>query len=110
MIIAPGKRSAARGYGRKMISSFFPSGLALLWRAKPEGTKEAGWGGRLPRAAASAALPGAILLPPLRGSGKANQHPAANPAMSILFHVRRNWRGVAEVQRSVARAFPNKVL
>jgi len=28
MIIAPGKRSAARGYGRKMISSFFPSGLA----------------------------------------------------------------------------------
>jgi hypothetical protein len=67
MTIAPGKRSAARGYGRKMISSFFPSGLAPLWRAKPEGKKR-GWGsGPLPRAAASAALPGAIIMPPLRG-------------------------------------------
>ena len=28
MIIAPGKRSAARGYRHKMNSSFFPSGLA----------------------------------------------------------------------------------
>jgi len=53
MIIAPGKQSAARGYGRKMISSFFPSGLARLRRAKPEGKKEAGWEGSLPRAAAS---------------------------------------------------------
>jgi len=53
MIIAPGKQSAARGYGRKMISSFF----LLVWRAwrraKPEGKKEAGWEGFLPRAAAS---------------------------------------------------------
>jgi hypothetical protein len=31
-----------------MISSFFPSGLALIQRAKPEGRKEAGWGGVLP--------------------------------------------------------------
>jgi hypothetical protein len=57
MIIAPGKRSAARGYGRKMISSFFPSGWAPRRRAQPEGKKEGGWGGVLPRAAASAALP-----------------------------------------------------
>ena len=65
MTIAPGKRSAARGYGRKMISSFFPSGLARLRRAKPEGKKEAGWGGVLPRAAASAALLGYLLAAPL---------------------------------------------
>ena len=34
-VIAPGKRSPARGYGPKMISSFFPSGLARQKRAKP---------------------------------------------------------------------------
>ena len=67
MIIAPGKRSAARGYGRKMIASFFPSGLARLRRAKPEGKKEIGWGGSLPGAAAAAALPRAIIMPPLAG-------------------------------------------
>jgi len=44
MIIAQGKRSAALGSGRKMIPSFFPSGLARQRRAKPEGKKEAGWG------------------------------------------------------------------
>ena len=81
MIIAPGKQSAARGYGRKMISSFFPSGLARRRRAKPEGKKEAGWEGSLPRAAASrlhpitarqaAALPGAIIAaPPGLGKGE----------------------------------------
>jgi len=79
MIIAPGKQSAARGYGRKMISSFFPSGLARLRRAKPEGKKEAGWEGSSPRAAASAALPGAIIMPPLRGSGEANPRKSVNP-------------------------------
>jgi hypothetical protein len=68
MIIAQGKRSAALGYGGKMISSFFPSGLARWRRAKPEGKKEIGWGGPLPRAAASAALPWASIRPPLRGS------------------------------------------
>jgi hypothetical protein len=72
MIIAQGKRSAALGCGPKMISSFFPSGLASLRPAKPEGKKEAGWAGLLPRAAASAALPWAIIRPPLRGSGMAN--------------------------------------
>ena len=40
--VAEGKRSAALGYGLKMISSFFPSGLAPLRRAKPEGKKEVG--------------------------------------------------------------------
>src|SRR5215471_20838522 len=40
-IVAQGKRSAALGYRRKMIS-FFPSGLARVWRAKPEGKKEVG--------------------------------------------------------------------
>jgi hypothetical protein len=50
LIIAQGKRSAALGDGRKMISSFFPSGLARRRRAKPEGKKEAGWGGSLPNA------------------------------------------------------------
>jgi len=72
-IIAQGKRSAALGCVPEMISSFFPSGLARLWRAKPEGKKEVGWGGVLPRAAASAALPWAIIRPPRWGSGKANQ-------------------------------------
>jgi hypothetical protein len=52
-IIAQGKRSAALGYRRRMIPSFFPSGFARPWRAKPEGKKEVGWGGSLPRAAAS---------------------------------------------------------
>ena len=46
MIIAPGKRSAARGYGRKMISSFF----LLVWRAsgraKPEEKRRLGDGAK----------------------------------------------------------------
>jgi hypothetical protein len=82
-MIAQGERSAALGCGRKMIPSFFPSGVARQRRAKPEGKKEVGWGGSLPRAAASrlrfatarqaAALPWASILPPLRGAGQANQ-------------------------------------
>jgi hypothetical protein len=44
MMIAQGKRSAALGSGRKMIPSFFPSGVALLWRPKPEGKKRLGGG------------------------------------------------------------------
>jgi hypothetical protein len=52
-----GERSAALGCRPKWISSFFPSGLARLMRAKPEGKKEVGWVDPLPRAAASAALP-----------------------------------------------------
>jgi hypothetical protein len=74
-ITAQGKRgtSAALGNGRKMICSFFPSGLARARRAKPEGKKVAEWGGVLPRPAAAAAWPWAIFLPPLRGSGQPNQ-------------------------------------
>jgi hypothetical protein len=61
-IIAQGKRSAALGCRRKMIPSFFPSGFARPWRAKPEGKKEVGWLGSLPRAAACAALPLYVLF------------------------------------------------
>jgi hypothetical protein len=75
-IIAQGKRSAALGYGGEMIHSFFPSGLARQGRARPEGKEEDGWNGSLPRAAASTALPWAIILLPLRGAGKANQRAA----------------------------------
>ena len=67
--IAPGKRSAARGYSHKRISSFFPSGLAPPRCAKPEGKKEIGLGGFLPRAAA-ATLPWAIIRPPPPGLRK----------------------------------------
>ena len=69
MIIAQGKRSAALGYGRNMIPSFFPSGFARPWRVTLEGKKEVGWLGSLPRAAASATLPWATILLPLRGAG-----------------------------------------
>ena len=69
MPIAQGKRSAALGYGRKMIPSFFSSGWAQQKRAQPEEKKEVGWSGSLPRAAASAALSWAIILLPLRGAG-----------------------------------------
>ena len=88
-MIAQGKRSAALGYGRKMIPSFFPSGFACQRRAKPEGKKEIGWGGSLPRASASAALPWAIILLPLRGAGKANQRAGGDGRMTVLFHARR---------------------
>jgi hypothetical protein len=78
MRIAPGKRSAARGCGPQMISSFFLSGLARLQRAKPERKKEARRGGVLPRAAAWAALPGAIVWPPLPGLRKGQPVAAGN--------------------------------
>jgi hypothetical protein len=90
-MIAQGKRSAALGCGRKMIASFFPSGLARQQRAKPEGKKEVGWGGSLPRAAASAALPWANIRPPLRGSGKANQRAGGDGVTSALFRAGRLW-------------------
>jgi hypothetical protein len=106
-IIAQGKRSAALGYGRKMIPSFFPSGLAHQRRAKPE--DEAGWGGSLPRAAACSsaalrrhkpeALPWATILLPLRGAGKANQHAGGDGQMSTLFRAGRLWPGVPRHER-----------
>ena len=71
MMIALGKRSDARGYGRKMISSFFSFWCPGARNQKEK--KRLGSVGLLPRAAASAALPGAIIMPPLRGSGMANR-------------------------------------
>jgi hypothetical protein len=81
-IIAPGKRSAARGYEGKMLSSFFPSGLARRSRAKPEGKKDGAWGGFLPKAAA---LRRATIMPPLRGSGKANKRCGVDAGSGSLF-------------------------
>jgi len=78
-IIAQDKRSAALGYGRKMIPTFFPSGFAHQGRAKPDGKKEVGWLGTLPRAATSAVLPWAVILLPFRGAG-----PVASLQVSVL--------------------------
>ena len=78
MIIAQGKRSAALGYGRNMIPSFFPSGFARPWRVTLEGKKEVGWLGSLPRAAASATLSWAIIMLPLRGTGPEKWRPGGN--------------------------------
>jgi hypothetical protein len=83
----------------KLQSSFFPSGLARRRRAKPEGKKEAGWEGSLPRAAASAALPGAIILPPLRGSGEANPSAALDGGRPALFAFLAQWPAVSEAER-----------
>ena len=68
-IIAPGKRSGARGNGRTMVSPCFPAGLARRGFAKPAGKQEIAWGVFLPRAAASKALPWAIMRPPRWGCG-----------------------------------------
>ncbi len=77
--IAQGQRSAALGCGRTMICSLSSPGFVRRQRAKPGGEREAWSGGLLPRAAAPAALPWAIVLLPLRGVGKAN-HPASGNA------------------------------
>jgi hypothetical protein len=53
----------------QILFLFFPSGLARRKRAKPEG--KSGGMSSLPRAAAAAALRGAIFMPPLRGAGRA---------------------------------------
>src|SRR5439155_1729284 len=60
-------------------------GTARLPRAKPEGKKEAGWGGPLPRAAAVAALPWAIVVLPLRGAGRANEIAGADGDTACLW-------------------------
>jgi hypothetical protein len=98
-MIAQGKRSVALGYGPKTIPSLFPSSLARCRCAKLEGKREVGWGGFLPRAAASslrcarawqaAALPWAIILLPLRSAGKANQRAGSGGGMSVLLRTRR---------------------
>jgi hypothetical protein len=99
-IIAQGKRSAALGYGRKMVPSFFPSGFARPWRAKPEGKKELGWVGSRPGAAASAALPRAIITLPPWGAGKANQRAGDGGGMSALFRAGRLWPAAPDHGRS----------
>jgi len=61
---------AAPGCGPKMIFSF--SGVARIGCATPEKEKrETEWGGVLPGAAASAALPRAGVRLPFQGAGKA---------------------------------------
>src|SRR5206468_10220117 len=91
-IIAPGKRSAARGSGRKMISLF------SFWFGAPDARqtrrkKEVGLGAALPRAAA---LPWATIMPPLRGFGKSNQPNAANPAIAACLRSEDHWRKLAD--------------
>jgi hypothetical protein len=92
-IIAQGKRSAALGCGLEIISSFFSSGLARRGRAKQEEQKEVGRGGLLPRAGAPAALPWAIILPPLRGSGTANERSRVDAGMTLCLHIEHQWPG-----------------
>ena len=71
--IAQGKRSAALGYGRKMIPSFSLTVLRASGAQNRKGKR--GWvgGGSLPRAAASAALPWADMWLSFQGAGKANR-------------------------------------
>jgi hypothetical protein len=79
-MVAQGKRSAALGSEPKLISLF----LLPVWRtseARQTGSKKRQWGDPQPRAAASAALPWATILLPLRGARQAN-----------LLWKRRGWR------------------
>ena len=85
-----------------MIPSFFPSGFVRRWRAKPEGKKEVGWGGPLPKAATSMALPWAIILLPLWGAGKANQRVEGDGGLSTLFRAGRLWPAAPHHGRSAA--------
>ncbi len=62
--VAPSKRSTARGCG----------------------PKEVGWGGALPGAAASAALPRATHMPPRWGSGPTNKTPQPTPEVCLPAH------------------------
>ena len=91
MMIAQGMRSTALGCGLPMIfSSLSLSGLARQRRAKPETEKEGvGVGGVLPRAAAAAALPWAIIGLPLRGAGKTNRPTAGNAGVARRLHIGR---------------------
>ncbi len=100
MIIAQGKRSAALDCEPQMIVSlFFQAGLARWERVKPAWKmREVGWGGLLPRAAASclrfataggqAALPWAIIVLPFRGAGQ--NGPEANQTLEPIWNVRRS--------------------
>ena len=114
MIIAQGKRgtSAALGYGRKINPSpfsWFAAGPAR--RGKPG--KRGGWvsgGGLLPRAAASAALPWAIIALPLRG---ADLSPVASFPRNLTIPqlLRSNvWAIVPLVMRGPTTAFTHRGL
>jgi len=83
LIIAPGKRSAARGCGHKMIFSFFSSCLARLLRAKQEEKKGTGY----PRTKHAGSLNGPVEQHPDRGSiATATPSPKtqSNRAFSLL--------------------------
>ena len=82
MIIAQGKRSAALGSGRKMIPSFFPSGLPRLWRAEPEGKKEVGWGRLFTQGGglSGLALGHCLAAPPGRRKGESSRREDCPPA------------------------------
>ncbi len=82
-----------------MIASFFPSGLARRRRAKPEEKKEAGWSDALPGAAASAALPRATLLLPLRGAGEANQRATLDATGAFCLYCEAHGRRASEPER-----------
>ena len=99
LFVAPGKRSAARGWGRKLIHPFFLSGLARSRRAKPERKKGFGVWGVLPRAAACAALPWAMFLPPRWGSGKANQPASGKAGSARLLTIGYHCPGLPEPGR-----------
>jgi hypothetical protein len=82
MIIAQGKRSAALGYAAQTTFSF----SLPVWRVSgaPNRKGKRDWvGGPSPRAAASAALPWAIIRMPLRGSEKANQSRQPTPGARL---------------------------
>jgi hypothetical protein len=87
MIIAQGKRAAALGYGGKMISFFFPSGLRL-GAPNRKGKRRWGWGGALPRAADSAAFPWAGMWLPFQGAGVGSPTSATVPYSSIPYYHR----------------------
>jgi hypothetical protein len=79
IIVAPGKRSAARGNVAQILF-LFSSGLARGRRAKPEEKRMRGldvYPGPQPRRL----CPGLQLCRPLRGSGKANQ--ALEPTAAV---------------------------
>ena len=95
-IIAQGKRSAALGQILKMNTSLFSK---LCWPGQHNFEKrEIGGGGDVPRAAASAALPWAIIVLPLRGARRSltevNQtlDRKTRSAVRLPFQSRRHWR------------------
>jgi hypothetical protein len=98
-VIAPGKRSAARGYGREMISSFFPSGLPRMFSGQT-GRKKRGWIGWsfTPGGGIGSLAQGYYLAAP-EGRWKCEDAPT-NGAIAILLHARRLGRAVPQPRHS----------